>query len=314
MEEFYLDTKFDISVVVPVFNAESSIEELCSRLKVVLTSLNKRYQIIFVDDYSKDASWQKIQQLKKEHPETIKGIKLAKNFGQHNATLCGIYHASGDFIITIDDDLEFSPEDIPLLIQEQEKGSFDLVYGVHKKKKQTLIRKTSTVIYKSVSRLNHDDYRPDGSSFRLLTSSLAKAILIHKKNFSFIDEFVLWHTSNISSINVITTVKKKEKTRYSGWGLFILIRDLALMSSIGPLRLISLIGSLMVTINFLYGLIIIYRKFILSITVPGYTSLIVAVLFSSGIIMFGIGVVAEYLSKLIKLNYDQPSFKEAEII
>lgn len=314
MEEFYLDTKVDISVVVPVFNAENSLEELFSRIQNTLQGVQKNFEVIFVDDYSKDKSWLIIQKLKKIAPESIKGIRLSRNYGQHNATLCGIGHAKGDFIVTIDDDLEFSPEDIPLLMNEQQRTNVDLVYGVGKNKRKNVIRKISTSIYKRISRLNHEDYRPDGSSFRLMKSSLAKDILIHGRNFSFVDEFVLWHTSNISAVKVECKKSINKTTRYNAWGLFILIRDLSLISSVAPLRLVSLIGSVMVSVNFIYGVVIIIRKFIFAIKVEGYTSLIVAILFSSGLIMFGIGVVAEYLSKLIKLNYNHPSFKEQDVI
>lgn len=304
----------DISVVVPVFNAEKSLEELFSRIQNTLQGVQKNFEVIFVDDYSKDKSWLIIQKLKKIAPESIKGIRLSRNYGQHNATLCGIGHAKGDFIVTIDDDLEFSPEDIPLLMNEQERTNVDLVYGVGKNKRKNVIRKISTSIYKRISRLNHEDYRPDGSSFRLMKSCLAKDILIHGRNFSFVDEFVLWHTSNISAVKVECKKSINKTTRYNAWGLFILIRDLSLISSVAPLRLVSLIGSVMVSVNFIYGVVIIIRKFIFAIKVEGYTSIIVAILFSSGLIMFGIGVVAEYLSKLIKLNYNHPSFKEQEVI
>lgn len=304
----------DISVVVPVFNAENSLEELFSRIQNTLQGVQKNFEVIFVDDYSKDKSWLIIQKLKKIAPESIKGIRLSRNYGQHNATLCGIGHAKGDFIVTIDDDLEFSPEDIPLLMNEQQRTNVDLVYGVGKNKRKNVIRKISTSIYKRISRLNHEDYRPDGSSFRLMKSSLAKDILIHGRNFSFVDEFVLWHTSNISAVKVECKKSINKTTRYNAWGLFILIRDLSLISSVAPLRLVSLIGSVMVSVNFIYGVVIIIRKFIFAIKVEGYTSLIVAILFSSGLIMFGIGVVAEYLSKLIKLNYNHPSFKEQDVI
>lgn len=309
-----MDTKVDISVVVPVFNAERSLNELCDRLKKTLEELKISFEIIFVDDYSKDKSWIIIQQLKKQYPELVKGVRLSRNYGQHNATLCGIGHAKGNFIVTLDDDLEFSPEDIPLLMNEQERTNVDLVYGVGKNKRKNVIRKISTSIYKRISRLNHEDYRPDGSSFRLMKFCLAKDILIHGRNFSFVDEFVLWHTSNISAVKVECKKSINKATRYNAWGLFILIRDLSLISSIAPLRLVSLIGSIMVSVNFIYGVVIIIRKFIFAIKVEGYTSLIVAILFSSGLIMFGIGVVAEYLSKLIKLNYNHPSFKEQEVI
>jgi glycosyltransferase involved in cell wall biosynthesis len=314
MEEFYLDTKVDISVVVPVFNAERSLNELCDRLKKTLEALEISFEVIFVDDYSKDKSWIIIQQLKRQYPDLIKGIRLSRNYGQHNATLCGISHSKGDFIVTIDDDLEFSPEDIALLIIEQERTDSDLVYGVGENKKVSFVRKITKFFYKKLAQIYEGEDRIKGSSFRLMKESLGKTIVKHRRFFSFIDEFVVWNTSNLSAITVRCNSQGYRKSNYSTFNLSILTKDLILLSSIAHLRVATFIGTFMVFFNFIAGVIILYRKFILSIKVEGYTSMIVAVLFSSGVIIFTLGVIAEHISKLIKISYNKPAYREAEVI
>lgn len=310
MEEFYLD----ISVVVPVYNSEHTLRELFLRTKTTFEKTALRFNVIFVDDFSKDKSWEVIQQLKIDFPNYVNGIRLAKNYGQHNASLCGIKHATGEWIVTIDDDLEYEPENILLLIDEQKRTKADLVYGVVGRKKKTLLKKIVGNIYKKAAKYLEGEEKCVGSSFRLMNNKLAKAILTHGRNFSFIDEFVLWHTSNIVniSINVSSTIPKK--SRYSYWKLVYLTQDLIFFSSTVPLRLVTLLGTFMVIINFIAGVITIYRRLVLTIDEKGYTSIIVAILFSSGLIILCLGIIAEYISKLLKVSYNKPAFIEYEII
>lgn len=139
-----MDTKFTYSVVVPVHNSEKTLAELFERTASVFGNLALNFEVIFVDDRSSDNSWSVIQRLKKENPDNVKGVRFARNYGQHNATLCGMKHATGDFILTMDDDLEFLPEDIPLLIENQKQTNSDVVYGVNRTKKIGFWRKIMT--------------------------------------------------------------------------------------------------------------------------------------------------------------------------
>lgn len=314
MEDVYLDTETDISVVVPVYNGSAALEVLFQRVQATLTGLGKSFQVIFTDDFSTDNSWETIREIKAAHPDNVTGIRLARNFGQHNATLCGIKHARGKLIVTLDDDLEFSPEDIALLIREQERTGYDLVYGVDPDRKESRMRKLFGGLYKRTARFLEGNEKCAGSSFRIMKASLAKAILEHGRNFSFIDEFVLWHTSLITNIPIKCQPSVRGKSRYSFLNLSLLTRELVYFSSVAPLRLVTLLGTLMVIVNFIAGSVIIFRKLFLSISVEGYASLIVAILFSSGLIIFSLGIIAEYISKILKIGYQQPSYKEAEIL
>lgn len=304
----------DISVIVPVYNGSKCLIELFERTQKTMIEMKKSFQVIFVDDFSSDNSWNVIQELKKTYTDNVVGIKLAKNFGQHNATLCGIEHSIGDYIVTIDDDLEFSPEDIALLIAKEIDTKDELIYGVDLNKKQSTTRKLFSKLYKSAAKIVEGNDKCTGSSFRLIKKSLAKSILQHQRIFSFIDEFLIWHTAKISIVNVTCKDSMRGKSRYSFWGLISMTKELILFNSIAPLRIVTTIGSLMIFTNLFFGLIILYRKLILSIHVEGYTSLIIAILFSSGVIIFSLGIIAEYISKLIKMSYGQPAYKEDEVL
>ena len=309
-----MSTDLDISVVVPVYNGSTTLGALFDRVRQVMETAGKSFQVIFVDDYSTDKSWQTIKSLKAAHPTHITAVRLARNFGQHNATLCGIKHARGSYIVTLDDDLEFSPEDIPLLMREQEQTGMDLVYGVDLNKKKSLLRKLFGGLYRKTARFLEGNEKCAGSSFRYMKASLGKAITEHGRSFSFIDEFVLWHTADISAIPVQCQPSGKGKSRYSFLSLSLLTKELVYFSSVAPLRLVTLLGTLMVIVNFIAGGIIIYRKLILSISVEGYASLIVTILFSSGLIVFSLGIIAEYISKILKIGYNQPAYREAETL
>ncbi|MFN3918441.1 MAG: glycosyltransferase family 2 protein [Flavobacteriales bacterium] len=302
------------SIVVPVFNAEKCLDELVERVVKTVNSITSEYEIILVDDYSEDNSWEIIKKHKKKFPEIIKGIRLSKNFGQHNATFCGIKHASGEFIITLDDDLEYDPEDIKQLIDAQKNSEAQLVYGESTKKKNSWIRTFFTLLYKLFSRSIHGKNKGRGSSFRLMKSSLAKSLLNNIGSFSFIDEFCQWHTNNIAFVSITSYDSKRGKSRYSLFKLSLITSEVILFSSVFPLRIITGFGFLIALVNFLLGLFFIVKRLFFNIEVEGYTSLIVAVLFSTGLIILSLGVIAEYISKILKSQHHKPAFFEEKIL
>lgn len=303
----------NISIVVPVFNSALCLEELAQRTSAVMHQMGKAFELILVDDGSKDASWETIKTLKARHPFIV-GIKLARNYGQQNATLCGIEHAQGDWVVTMDDDLEYPPEAISNLFAKQQEGDYDVVYGAYRKKKRSWLRGCLTWYHKFTTHLFNKKGNFKESSFRLLKSAIAKSILPHQQLFSIIDEFLTWHTDKIEHVLVDCEKSKRMKSGYSLLDLFIISKSLILINSKTQLKFILGIGFWMMVVNFILGIIIIYRKLILSIHVQGYASLIVAILFSSGVIVFSVGVIAENLSRLIKMNYQQPAYEEREVV
>ncbi|MBN9295279.1 MAG: glycosyltransferase [Flavobacteriia bacterium] len=306
-----MDTKKDLSVVIPVHNGEQTIEELFQRLMNVLSKYSENVEIIFVDDCSKDGSWKIIRSLKASFPLIVRGIRFARNYGQHNATLCGIKHTTSDIIITIDDDLEFPPESIHLLMEKYYLENQDVVYGVNKNKKVSVVRKQLTFLFRKLQGLA-EKYVVRGSSLRLMKGEIARAIIVNAQEFSFIDEFLLWYTSAISVVD-IESERLPVKTRYKITGLMRMTKDLIYLSSSVPLKLVTVFGFLMMAGNFLAGIIVVYRRLVLSIDVKGYTSIIVAILFSSGMIIFCLGVIAEHIGKILKVSYKKPAFFESEI-
>src|SRR3954465_2234156 len=124
------------SIVVPVYNSEKTLEELCTRIETTFRKMDEGFEIILVNDNSQDHSWSIIKDLKRKFGEKLTAIHLRKNFGQHKALLCGFQFARGEYIFTIDDDLQFSPEDMEILIERMKTTSADLVYGTYRAERQ----------------------------------------------------------------------------------------------------------------------------------------------------------------------------------
>src|SRR5688572_2101111 len=157
---------FDYSVVVPVFNSEQCLAQLFHRTKAVFDKLEASFQMIFVDDVSTDRSWAEILKLKELHPHQVKGIRLATNCGQQKATLCGIHHHEGNFVITIDDDLQIPPEEIEKLIAHHKTSYADLVYGLFDVKRHSMMRNVGSWLFNKMFAI-FANTSGRGTSFRL---------------------------------------------------------------------------------------------------------------------------------------------------
>ncbi len=302
----------EYSVIVPVYNSEQTLGELYDRTAAVFASGGYSFEMVFVDDFSQDKSWEVLVQLKKLHPETITAIKLAKNFGQHNAIFCGMEHAQGELMITIDDDLQIPPEEITKLIQVFHDKDADLVYGYFGKKKHSLIRNLGSYFIKKSSRILLNS-PGEGSSFRLITRSLAVNILKHQQHFMYIDELFLWYTSNIAFTEVKHQKRAVHRSGYSTWKLFQLSANIVIYYTAVPLRIMTYGGFVLSVLSFITGIRFIINKMVHDVPL-GYTSLIVAILFSTSIIMLCLGLIGEYLSRIYQVQNKKPPYSIKKIL
>ncbi len=293
------------SVVVPVYNSEKTLLELYNRLEVVFKTLEFTFEIVFVEDCGSDNSWQIIELLQNKYSNVI-GIKLARNYGQHNAIMCGFNHAKGEFIITIDDDLQTPPEEIPKLIAKQKNENRDLVYAVYDEKKHNGFRNIGSYVIKSVFKIVFNA-KPDGSSYRLIRKSLIDKVIMHKQNFVFIDGILHWHTNNIGYQITEHHNRKFGKSNYNIYKLLTLATNLFFNFTVIPLRIITVVGILVSVISFLLGAYFGIKKIFYDIPI-GYTSIITVILFSTSLIMISIGVIGEYLSRIYMLQNNKPQY------
>jgi glycosyltransferase involved in cell wall biosynthesis len=301
----------DYSVIIPAYRAEASIEQLCDALKDYFASTRRSFEIILVDDASTDSTWKILQKLKAEN-KNIKIIRFAKNFGQHAATLCGFSFAKGKFVITMDDDIEVHPDQITKLIEEQVKGNYDVVYGEYKKLNQPFFRGVFTKFYKLGSKMVEGKNKGKGSPFRLIKTELAHKLAETHRHFVFIDELLLWYTSGIAFVTVTPNSNYIHKSSYSLGSLFRITRNVVMFSSASPLKLVTNIGISLATINFLIGFFYLVKKALFRTPVQGFTSIIVSILFSTGLIVLSIGIVAQYIGKILQDVNKKPSYYISE--
>ncbi len=296
------------SLIVPVYNNENGLNQLIDAIYSV-DFLSIDSEVILVDDASSDGTWKKMNALKSMHPE-LKIMRLARNFGQHGATLAGISESSGDWVFTLDDDLEVHPSEFSHLLKSQEKSAALVVYGEYNARQSTF-RKLTKSLYKTLAK-SEGKLKGKGSSMRIIQGELARKIAKTHHSFVFIDEFILWYTDHVEFVQVSNYKQAITKTRYKLSGLFRTTLNVMMYSTALPLRLVTLTGFILASVNFLIGIFLVYKYFFDKIKIEGYVSLMVAVLFSTGLLLIGIGVIAQYLRNMMKNLNHAPAFYVAE--
>jgi len=296
-------TKF--SIIIPVFNAESCLKNTVDTIVKSMNNFSNDYEIILIDDGSRDNSWNVIKELKTQYSQ-LKGIRLNKNYGQHNVLLCGLNHAEGEYMITIDDDLEQNPDDIPALFSQLKEKNLDVIYGIPKYVKKSITRKLLTGIYKFISKVENKN-ADKGSTFRIFTKRIKDNLITHSGSLFFIDEIILWYTNRIEYRTIDFLPSQKKHSGYTYSSLFDLSLRLSSLSSTMPLRMVRTLGFSIFIASFLLAFYFIIRKLFFQVPM-GYTSIIVAILFSTGIITFTLGIIGEYLGNLIALSNKKPAY------
>jgi polyisoprenyl-phosphate glycosyltransferase len=287
----------DLSVVIPVYRSAETLRELVRRLNAVLADAGLEYELIFVDDCSPDRSWDILEELHREHPERIHAIQLMRNYGQHNALMCGFRHARGATIVTMDDDLQNPPEEIPKLLAAMRERDLDLVYGRYEAKQHRSWRNLGSTIVNAFFKLV---FRTSirVTSFRIMRRELMASICRYDLNFTFIDGLLAWNTQRVGETLVAHHPRREGRSGYSIAKLLLLALNLFTNFSLLPLQVISVIGSLTAALGLGLGVYYLVLHLLSQITVPGYASIMVAVLTLGGLQLLSLGVMGEYLGRL----------------
>lgn len=304
-------TNKEISIVVPVFNSAASLPELVNRIVDTLKKMNTSFELILIDDFSSDNSWEVLKKIQQEYAD-ISVIRLSKNYGQHNATFCGLQEASGNSIITIDDDLEQSPESIPELYSCFINDKLDLLYASPIKRKKGLLRNFFSNFWNFSLYISKKGVE-NASSFRIMKKELATCLVQHKEPFVYIDSIVLWYTKNIGVKEIAFEKRKYGNSNYSTLKLFSINHDLGMHYDTHILKIMKNLGSIVCWFSFLLICHYILKK-IYGNPVPGYTSLMIVSLFSSGSILWGMGYLGLYIGKMFRILNKEPQYQVAEKI
>jgi polyisoprenyl-phosphate glycosyltransferase len=290
-------TSLELSVVIPVYRSEATVRLLVARLLPVLEATGDTHQIVLVDDGSDDGTWRVLCELQADHPDGVVAIQLMRNYGQHNALMCGFRNAVGDIIVTMDDDLQNPPEEIPKLLETIRAGGHDLVYGTYLSKKHSSWRNAGSAIVNGFYRLVFGN-KVCLSSFRAIRRTLLGTILPYDLNFTFVDGLLAWNTVRIGQVEVEHHARTSSKSGYNLGKLLLLTFNLFTNFSLIPLQLVSACGLVVSTCGFLLALYYLIQAVLSQITVPGFASIIIAVLIIGGTQLVAIGIIGEYLGRL----------------
>jgi len=304
----------DYSIIIPVFRAEKTLVKLFNQCKEVFEKHDKTFELIFVLDNNNENAWLTIKNLKNENPGLVKGIFLSRNFGQHNAIICGIKYSSSSFIITMDEDLQQSPYDISLLINKQKEKNSDVVYGDFIAQKNKFYRSLTSRLLKKLLKIGIPDLNNHYSTFRLLKSDIAKSLLNMNNSYTFLDGFLSWVTDNISFVIVGNNKSEAGKSSYSLVKLVEHSINIFITFSKLPIRLISISSFFLFVVSLLYSVFILLRKIIYNDLITGFASLAVILGFGFGFTLLGISVLGEYLYRINSKTTNRPNFYEKEIL
>ena len=294
------------SVIVPTYNSQNTLEELFLRTQQVFEKLQQSFEMIFVDDYSKDDSWKMVKRLKQAHPDEVVAVKLSKNYGQHSAISCGVALSRGEYLISIDDDLQIPPEEIEKLIATREQTDADVVYGLYSKKKHSLLRNAGSRILEKIIQY-YANSPGKGSSFKLMKASIAKKVVSLNLNNVYLDEIIGWFTDDIEFVKVQHLPRAHGASGYSSLKLLMMTLNIIVNYTTLPLRMMTYGGMLFSLVFFVLGIFYIYDKVFNDVQL-GFTSLIVAIFFVASIILLCLGIIGEYIRRLYTNYHSKPAY------
>jgi len=304
---------FTYSVVVPVYNAESNLVELLSRLAKILPTVNSIYEVILVNDGSRDRSWEVICQLVQRY-RWVRGINLMRRFGQHNALLCGIQAARFDVIVTLDDDLQNPPEEIPKLLDKLAEG-YDLVYGKTEEKIQSTWRNVTSKVFKTaLGVVPGAEMVSHSTSFRAFKSVVRRGFEQFSDPKLSIDVLLSWCVARVTHVPVEHHGRRVGKSGYTLGELMMLAFTVLIGYSTLPLRIASGIGLLTSLAGFSIFLYVVIRRLLQTEYVPGFAFLASEIALFAGLQLFAIGVIGEYLARLHFRTMGKPAYVIRETV
>lgn len=302
----------EISVVVPVYNSEDCLSEL-NRTMVAALHGRFTFELILVNDQSLDNSWQVIARLAEENP-TVVGINLRKNSGQDNAIMCGLAHAQGNYVVIMDDDLQHSPFDIPILYNECKSRNLDICYGRYWVSKQAVWKtlgswlngKLAEVVISKPAKLYLSPYK-------IICRDVVQEIIKNPGPFPYVDGLIFSITQNVGQTDIKRHARFSGESNYNFHKSLLVFLKLATGFSVVPLRISSGIGMFCSIAGFILATYYLINYFISAHEVEGWTTLSVLILIIGGATLFSLGVIGEYLGRAYLHINGKPQYVIREI-
>lgn len=301
------ETNVNLSVVIPVYNSQDILPVLVKEICLTLDQIDGEHEIILVNDGSQDNSWEVIETLSYEYP-IIRAFNLMRNYGQHNALLCGIRHAKNEITVTLDDDFQHPPSEIPKLLTKLNEG-YDVVYGVPETEKHNLWRNITSKLIKFILKKSmRVSTAQTLSAFRAFRTEIRGAFSDYRGTYVSIDVLLSWGTSKFSSVTVKHNKRLTGNSQYTLKKLLNHAFTLITGFSILPLQISSVVGFLSVIFGIFVFIYVIIKYINSSGIVPGFTFLASTLAIFSGVQLFAIGIVGEYLGRLFTRSLNFPQY------
>jgi glycosyltransferase involved in cell wall biosynthesis len=296
-----------LSIVIPVYRSEAILPELHSRLTVALQRLGAPHEIIFVEDCGGDGSWRVIKELARGDAH-VRGFRLSRNYGQHNAILCGIRKARHDVTVTMDDDLQHPPDQIGLLLAGLGDGC-DVVYGVAQTEQHGLLRNFASRFTKLAlqSAMGAENAR-NVSAFRAFRTELRDAFKDFQNPFVSIDVMLSWATGAFGAVKVRHERRRSGLSNYTVGKLINHAFNLLTGFSAAPLRLVSIVGFVFTLFGFVVLVRVLGDYLLYGSAVPGFVFLATIITLFSGVQLFTLGIFGEYLARIFGRTMDRPAY------
>jgi glycosyltransferase involved in cell wall biosynthesis len=297
-----------VSVVVPIFNEEDGLDYLFDRLLTVFKQADLAYEIICVNDGSRDCSLKKLIDFHHQNP-AIKVVNLSRNFGKEVALTAGIDFATGDVVIPIDADLQDPPELILEMIEQWQAG-FDVVYATRRSRQGESFAKklTASAFYQTIGRMTKIKIPPNTGDFRLMDRQVVEALKQLPERTRFMKGLFTWVGFRQTAIVFDREPRHQGISKWNYWKLWNFALDGIFSFSFIPLQIWSYLGLLVSTISLTYALFLVIRTLLFGIDLPGYASLMVAVLFLGGVQLISLGVIGEYLARVYEETKERPLY------
>jgi glycosyltransferase involved in cell wall biosynthesis len=287
----------NVSLVIPVYNAAATLRELRREIDITFDRLGMGYELVLVDDGSQDDSWHILQDMKALDPERVRPIELMRNYGQHNALLCGIRAARYPIVVTVDDDLQNPPSEIPKLLNALEQG-YDVVYGWSSQRQHGLWRNAAArITYAALRSAMGTDIAHRVSAFRAFRTKVRDAFRDFQGPFVSVDVLLTWGTTRFTSVEVRLDPRQSGESGYTVRKLVSHAVNMLTGFSVLPLQMASLAGFSVM----LFGLgILVYVgvRTWLEGSPPGFPFLASIIAIFSGVQLFSLGVIGEYLARM----------------
>jgi undecaprenyl-phosphate 4-deoxy-4-formamido-L-arabinose transferase len=287
-----------VSVVVPVYNEEGNLPELLTRLSRVMDGLGPPYELVFVDDGSRDRSLEILKAASRDRPETIQVLELARNFGQHQAILAAFESVTGDVVVTLDADLQNPPEEIPKLLAKMAEG-YDVVGGVRQDRQDAFLRRAASRLVNRVTtfitRMKLTDF---GCMLRAYSKDVVEEINRCDEASTFIPALAQSFARRPTEIEVAHSARRHGTSNYSLYRLVRLNFDLMTGFSLVPLQVFGLMGTVVAIGGVAFGLFLFVRRLVVGAEVEGVFTLFAILFTLLGVAMAGLGLVGEYVGRI----------------